>query len=164
MRIPNLITGRTARLPGDWNQPREPAGERQRATDHGSLSRGEPSDRPRAARQFTIRISDWMPTPLNRLMGQHWAKAGRQKKADLHVLVAHQTAIPPATGKRSVEVLVVLPKGRRAVDPDALWKSLLDACVKCGLLVNDSRHWVVPQSVQFARGEKLATYLTFTDL
>lgn len=160
-----LITGKTAKLPGDWKQPREPAGERPSAAAPGPLSPQEPSDRPRAASTYTIRIPGWMPTPLNRLMAQHWAKAARLKKADAAILFtyADQYAIPRATGKRSVELLVVLPPRQRAPDPDALWKSLLDAAVHAGLLVNDSHHWVEAAPVQFARGDKLTTYLTLTD-
>jgi len=103
-----------------------------------------------------------MPTPLNKLLGGHWARGHRAKKQDAARL-SHEVAIqgiPAAREKRAVSLLIVLPKGRRAPDPDAFWKSTLDALVQAGALVNDSSRWIELGPVEFARGERLATYLT----
>lgn len=112
-----------------------------------------------------MRILDWMPTPLNRLLG-HWAVANRKKTGDyLRVLEeALRQHIPSAVGKRRVSVLVVLPKGQRATDPDSLSKSLLDALTRAKLLRNDSHLWCDPEPARFARGDRLCTYVTLENI
>ena len=111
-------------------------------------------------------IRDWMPTPLNKLLGSHWAARGRMKRHDADVLAFEMARqhIPVARTKLRLSVLIVLPKGKRACDPDAIQKSLADAATKCGMLRNDSHLWVEHQPVQFARGERLTTYLTLEAL
>jgi Holliday junction resolvase RusA-like endonuclease len=113
-----------------------------------------------------MRILDWMPTPLNRLLGQHWGKANRCTRDDAaEIRIAmEQQHVPPATTKRRLTVLVVLPPKRRAPDPDALTKSLADALVHAGALHNDSHLWVEHGPVQFARGQRLTTYVTLETL
>lgn len=156
-----IITG-SARLPGDLKSCPRPAGEPS-GENHGMLNLSVPQDSdPRPGACWTMRIVDWMPTPLNKLLGSHWAAAARMKKRDADVLWQEMVRqhIPVARTKLRLSVLIVLPKGKRAVDPDAITKSLADAAVKCGILRNDSHLWVEHRPVEFARGERLATYLT----
>jgi Holliday junction resolvase RusA-like endonuclease len=114
----------------------------------------------------TLMIPGWMPVPLNKMLGHHWGTATKHKRADRLVVKAAVLAyhVPRAEVRRRVTVLVVLPKGKRAPDPDALYKSLLDAMVEAGALVNDSYRWVVADPVEFARGDKLTTFVTLEDV
>lgn len=91
---------------------------------------------------------------LNELLG-HWAKAARLKKRDRQwiALESRNQEIPLATGKRRVSLVVVLgPRQRRPMDPDALWKSLLDSCVHAGLLLDDGPRWCILGTVDYERG------------
>lgn len=99
-----------------------------------------------------MRIPHWHPTPLNKLLG-HWSQAHKQKKADREIIQAYAAiyGMREATGKRRVTLTVLLPKGKRATDPDSMHKSLLDGLVHAKLLVNDSLRWVELPPVQFAR-------------
>lgn len=115
---------------------------------------------------YTLLVPGWLPTPLNKLLHCHWGKQSRQKKHDADVLGTALLAygVPPATCKRRVDLLVVLPAGQRKTDVDSLHKSLLDGLVRNGGLVNDSPEWVQIAPVSWARGERLCTVLTLEDL
>lgn len=110
----------------------------------------------------TIHILDWHPTPLNKLLG-HWARSSKLKKLDRGVIAYYFADIPKAAGKRRVSLEIVLGKGQRACDPDAYWKSLLDALVHAGQLVNDSPKWVELAPVKFSRSIAGAT-ITLEDI
>lgn len=150
---PGLKSGVTARLPGDLAvrpscPPTRPA-----------APNGSPAS-------WTIRIPDWWPTPLNQLINRHHMAAHRLKKTDAQLLqrMAQCQGVPAATGKRRVSLVIILPPRRRAPDPDAFWKSLLDGLVRAGLLRNDSQHWVECSPVEFARGQRLCSYVTLEDI
>lgn len=115
---------------------------------------------------WTLEIPGWMPCPLNTLIGCHWGTASKRKAKDVSVISDALTlyGVPEARVKRSVRLLVVLPKGKRATDPDSLFKSLCDALVRCKALVNDSSRWVEIEQPRFARGEELTTFLTLEDM
>jgi hypothetical protein len=104
-----------------------------------------------------IKIEGYHPTPLNKLLGAHWATATRLKKQDKVEVRYASNHIPKATTKRRVELIIELGKGQRACDPDAYYKSLGDALVAAGLLVNDSHKWVEWMPVKFERGKKKTT-------
>lgn len=114
----------------------------------------------------TITIPNWTPTPLNKLLGSHWRKASRMKQADAQMIgvYGHKAKVPKASVRRCVGLIITLPKGKRACDPDAYWKSLNDALVKLGYLVNDSHKWVEIEPVKFERGMVLSTTITLTDI
>lgn len=101
-----------------------------------------------------LKIDHWAPTPLNKLLNAHWAERNRMKRAD-HDMVyyaAKEANIPKATGKRRVMLTIILKPRQRATDPDSPQKSLGDALVKAGLLLNDSHLWVEWEPVRFERG------------
>lgn len=101
----------------------------------------------------TLKIPQWHPTRLNQLVNNHWAVAGRLKADDKAMVIAYanEQSIPRATCKRLVTLSLTMQKGQRAGDPDAYWKSLLDALVNACLLVNDSRKWAELAPVEFIR-------------
>ncbi len=110
-----------------------------------------------------ITVKNWVPTPLNRLMTCHWANAGRLKKLDLMVLQVASNGLPRAAGKRRVRMTVTLSKYQRAPDPDALWKTTLDALVHARMLINDSHLWCELDPVEFMRGTEQATTILLMD-
>ena len=70
---------------------------------------------------WTIDLPGFVPCPVNRLLNNHWAEAGRLKKHDREVISAACLAyeVQPAQTRRKVSLLVVWPKGKRSVDKDA---------------------------------------------
>jgi hypothetical protein len=156
-----IITG-SARLPGDLKTTPRPAGEPSGLSPEVLNLSASRDSNPRPGASWTMRIFDWIPTPLNELMGRHWGVAARLKAddaAEIRIAMVNQH-IPVAQTKLRLSVLIVLPKGKRAVDPDSIQKSLCDALVQAGALKNDSHLWVEHQPVQFARGQRLTTYVT----
>lgn len=113
-------------------------------------------------------IPGWLPCSLNKLLGSHWAKAGRMKAADREQIAAAVKVygIPVAQCKRRIDVTYILPPGKRASDPDSQYKSLLDALVHAGALRNDSHVWAEPRTPRVARGpaEAAGTLVLLEDL
>lgn len=98
-------------------------------------------------------IPSWHPAPLNKLKG-HWGIGHKLKKADREMVAmyARLMSVPKATGKRRVLLTIILAPGKRGCDPDAYWKSLLDALVQAGLLIGDNPNGVELPPVIFERG------------
>lgn len=117
--------------------------------------------------RYVIEIPYWHPAKINQLYSGHWAKRAKLKKADVEMVGAYvrvQHVSWKAVSKRRVDLTITLKKGQRAGDPDAYWKSLLDALVACGALVDDNRQWCEVTPVQFIRGERMATKITLEDM
>lgn len=114
----------------------------------------------------TLTLEKFHPARLNQLLGRHWGAAARLKRRDrdLVYLEALRQGVPPARGRRRVSLLVTLGPKQRAGDPDAYWKSLLDALTHAGLLLDDNRQGVELGDVAFARGACRRTEVTLTDL
>lgn len=136
-----------------------------------------------------IHIEAWRPALLNELVGRDAHAIHRIKKRDRKIVAQYATlfnvprvGLPPET-RRQAEALGIahriedLAGRRRRValeiadrystfpDDDAPWKSLLDALVQCGLLVDDSREWcetVNPPT--YRRARKRSTVITLEDL
>ena len=104
-----------------------------------------------------IKIHDWHPASLNKLVNSHFMVAHKLKKQDKVEVRYASNHIPKATVKRRVELIIELGKGQRACDPDAYFKRLGDALVNAGLLVNDSHKWVEWSPVQYVRAKKSTT-------
>ncbi len=115
---------------------------------------------------FVLFVEGWIPATLNSLMRGHWSKGHRLKRSDRQVigLAARLAGVPRATNRRRVNLRVTLERGKRAPDPDALWKSTLDALVHAGALRNDSAAWCVPGEVTFGRGPRRATRIELEDV
>ena len=112
----------------------------------------------------TVRIPHWHPARVNQLLGGHWAKAARLKKADRLTLFLAFQKTPRATGRRRVSFTITLGPRMRAPDPDAFFKSLLDGLVRCGMLTDDNRQGVELRMPEFDRGPVKATTITLEDL
>ena len=116
-----------------------------------------------------IVIPDWRPATLNELLsGRTWHKAARLKRADRDTVAVYANLSGVRAGmerrKRRVDVLVRPAIGRRKADRDAYWKSLLDALVHAGLLVDDADRWCVPGDVEHTLKGPPRTEITLTDL
>lgn len=98
-----------------------------------------------------IYIPRWHPATLNSLLKNRWA-ASRLKRADREMLWAYSVGKSKAIGMRRVELTIILRRGQRAADPDAQWKSLLDALKHAGLLLEDNRQNVELAPVSYERG------------
>lgn len=108
-----------------------------------------------AATMQSLWLDSWHPVLLNRIANQHWAVRRKRKAADAaHIALAWKLyGGRPATGARQLDLHIMLRKGQRAGDQDAYWKSLKDALVHCGALVDDNRQWCRDGMVTFSRGE-----------
>ena len=121
----------------------------------------------------------WLPghtTPLNELMGHPmkraklkrrdrefvatWARASRIPTAKMAI---HAHALTPDQ-KRRVSLLVILAPGQRGPDKDCWHKSLCDALVHAGLIVDDSPRWCELGPVEYARGEQAAMIVRLEDV
>lgn len=98
-----------------------------------------------------ITIPAWNPTPLNKLMQGHWRAYG-MKKRDRRIIAEASIGLPKAKEKRRVTLIIGLAKGQRKCDPDAYWKTTLDALVNCEMLAGDSDNWVELNPVKYERG------------
>jgi len=112
-----------------------------------------------------LTIHGWIPARLNALIGNR-RKAGRLKRADRQrvAVEAMFQAIPKATGRRRVTIEITFGKGVRSGDPDAYFKSTLDALVHAGLLVGDTIRGVEIATPVFRRGEKSLTVIRLEDV
>lgn len=117
------------------------------------------------ANEWTFRVPDWCPTPLNKILyGKHWTTGAKHKKSDAEIVAHYGRSVPKASQKRAVSLHVVFPPGKRMPDVDAYAKSLLDCLVHCGLLVNDSAAWCVLNPVAYSRGQALVSFVTVEDV
>jgi len=105
-----------------------------------------------------------VPATLNSLL-VHWAERGRLKRLDRQVIyfAAREAGVPRATGRRRVSLdMTGWPRGKMP-DPDAFWKSTLDALVAAGMLVDDDSKGVQLGTVTMSRGVP-RTLITLEDL
>lgn len=120
---------------------------------------------PRMPGVYRLTIPGWHPTKLNELLRGRWV-AAKLKKRDREIIGtnARWANVSRATSPRRVHLAITLGKGQRAGDPDAYWKSLLDALVHCGLLIDDNRQHVVLDPVEFVRGVEPETTIELFDI
>jgi len=105
-----------------------------------------------------------VPVALNALFC-HWAERSRLKRIDRQViyLAAREAGVPRAPGRRRVSLDVRGWPGGRMPDPDAFWKSVLDALVAAGMLTDDDQAGVEMGHVILSRGGP-RTIITLEDL
>lgn len=114
---------------------------------------------------YRVVIPGWHPTSTNSLIG-HPMAAYRRKKRDAYQIWSAQLVhrVPPARGKRSLRLTIVLGRGQHAKDPDNYWKSLLDAATKAGWILDDRRQCVETPAVAFERSNRPATVIELEDI
>ena len=112
-----------------------------------------------------VTVPGWRPATINALTkrGNHFS-ASRLKEWDRIAVAVSSILIPKAIRRRRVSVEVTMAGRMKPVDPDAIWKSLLDALVAAGLLVDDSANWVELGPFTQVRGAMKATRITLEDM
>jgi hypothetical protein len=115
---------------------------------------------------YRIAIPDWRPTPDNKLSHTHWAKAKKRKDTDREMVAAYALIADamPATGKRRVQLEISLVGRQQETDPYAYAKSLLDALVKCRMLIDDKAEFVEWVPAVYSRGTRSEAVIVLTDL
>lgn len=123
---------------------------------------------PPPGRRHAFTVWDWRPATVNELTkrGNHFSAARRKKSDREAVALAAENSglVPLATTRRRVSVEVTLAGRMRRVDPDAIWKSLLDALVAAQLLVDDSASWVELGEFTQVPGPRKATKIILEDM
>ena len=115
---------------------------------------------------YRLRIERWSPALLNDLRG-HWAKAHRLKTIDRNMVMGYckLNRIPLANGPRIVRLTITLcPAQHVAPDPDAFWKSTLDALVHADMLIDDCGQYCQCDGVRFEKGPERATLIELEEL
>ena len=105
-----------------------------------------------------------LPLSGNKYARTHWANRARELREITNELgwLANAERIPAATGKRWVRITLHKSMRSRVTDDpanrDSRAKNILDACVKLGLLVDDSDQWLEWAGV--IEGERMAQVCT----
>lgn len=110
-----------------------------------------------------LRLPGFIPTTVNELM-RSVGKRIRAKRGDRDLVIFYSRlqGIPAAQGKRRVDVTITKPNGKFP-DPDAIFKSLLDALVHARMLLDDDAEHVVLGPITFERGER-STLVVLEDI
>jgi Holliday junction resolvase RusA-like endonuclease len=114
----------------------------------------------------TLTLHNYHPPTINELLSGHWSKGARLKKRCVGIVWAScvEQKLTKATGKRMVAIEITTNKAGRRADPDAYYKSTLDALVKCGMLVDDSSQWCEHAQTLVRFGDKNETVILLTDI
>lgn len=111
-------------------------------------------------------IPRWVPATLNKYVGRHWSRMARLKAMDRDMVSAYtrmaRCAVAVKRRRYSVVITVATRRGRLP-DPDGYLKSLLDALVNAGLLVDDSQDWCEHGGIEIRRGVEASTVIMLED-
>lgn len=115
--------------------------------------------------RHVIYIPNWHPASVNKLMG-HWASASKIKNADMQMMAMYalKAKVPPADGKRRLEITLKINTAGRTPDPDNFYKSVCDGLKRCGYIKDDSGTWLEITPTKFERGKDMATILILEDM
>lgn len=113
-----------------------------------------------------IKIPDWRPTRDNELLNCHWRIKHKRKTDDAAMVMMYAIVanVMPATGKRRVSLEIVLKGRQKTTDEWAYHKSLMDALVKCRMLVDDSPQFVAWGGTTYSRGGEAGTTIILEDM
>jgi hypothetical protein len=116
----------------------------------------------------TIHIPNWLPTSDNKLSGCHWNSARTRKIGDMNMIAdcVYKLGIPKAQGKRMVEIVLTIGKGKRGrrPDPTNFYKSVMDALVQIDQLIDDNSEYMSHLPTRIEKGEITSTTIYLTDL
>lgn len=113
----------------------------------------------------TLHLYGYHPPTVNELLG-NWRAACRRKKKCVEVVWKSclEQKLVKASGKRMVSIIITTAKRGRKADPDAYYKSTLDALVKCSMLIDDSSKWCEHSQTMITTGDKNLTTIILTDI
>jgi hypothetical protein len=115
---------------------------------------------------YRVPVPGWHPATMTELIQRGVRARVRAKKRDRKVIADYlvlAARVPAAAGRRRVTLELVYPPGRTRRDEDGCWKSLLDALVWNGLLVDDGPAWVECLPVAYSEGPGRAAVITLED-
>jgi hypothetical protein len=117
-------------------------------------------------KSWSVEIEKWHPTSVNKLLGRHHMSRHKIKQGDMQMIGVYfyNAKVPKATGRRHVAMDIYKSGGGRAPDPDNLFKSVLDALVKLGYLLDDSSKYLTSSWPEIYRAKQKKTVITITDL
>ena len=118
---------------------------------------------------YKLRIENWSPAPLNKLMRGTLHTRIRLERIDRNMINGISLPLQPgylgaAGAGREVSLRITLPPRGREADVDALWKSTLDGLVHAGMLVDDHRQYCKLGEVTYDHGPERETVIELTDL
>lgn len=113
---------------------------------------------------YTLVIPNWKPISVNALTRTVKDRI-RLKRFDREMIVAYawRQRLAPAEGRRRVSARFVVYSGPLP-DSHNLMKSLLDALVHAGLLLDDSDQWLELGPWMCEHGDEPRTEITLEDL
>jgi Holliday junction resolvase RusA-like endonuclease len=113
---------------------------------------------------YRLEILNWHPASANMLDRNRWVRYSC-KKRDAKMVRGYALAgqVPPATCKRRVSVTLEYSTRRWHMDPENAQKSLLDALVNVGLLVDDNQKWKEMGVWESVRTGRAATVIVLED-
>lgn len=114
---------------------------------------------------YIFHIPGWHAATVNQLLAKgKWAWTLKKKDREMVAWYVKMARIPPATGKRRLSLTLIMGHRMRTPDPDGVFKSLLDALVKCGALLDDRKECLELMPVAFERAKVKATRVELEDL
>lgn len=89
-------------------------------------------------------VPDWLPMSMNDLIKNSWNTYAGERRWIQHYLSTHYREVPPAMGKRAIEMMVVKSSGQYDDEPnlDGRSKATVDAMKKLGMVRDDNRKWL----------------------
>lgn len=104
---------------------------------------------------WEILIPDWLPSAMNSLMRNSWDSYMGERRFVQRYLSDNHRDIPPAMGKRAVQMVIIKTTGQWDDEPnlDARSKATLDAMTKLAILRDDNRKWLEWHHVQEVHGD-----------
>lgn len=113
---------------------------------------------------WRVTVAGWHPASDNvRAKGLwRWIAAKGRDRAVVRACLVEVAGVPRATGRRRLSAWVT--KRGPLLDGPNLLKSLCDACVDAGLLVDDGPAWAEVVVPVVARGDRVETVILLEDI
>lgn len=107
-----------------------------------------------AGRGWEILIADWLPSSMNSLLRNSWSSYMGERRFIQRYLSDNYRHIPPAMGKRGIQIVIIKTSGQWDDEPnlDGRSKATLDAMTKLAMLRDDSRRFLEWHHVQEVHG------------
>jgi hypothetical protein len=103
---------------------------------------------------WEILIADWLPSSFNSLLRNSWTTYVGERRFIQRYLSDNYREIPPAMGKREIQIVIIKTSGQWDDEPnlDGRSKATLDAMTKLAMLRDDNRKWLKWNHVQEVHG------------
>lgn len=114
--------------------------------------------------RWSVKVMNWCPTSDNmRAKGlKRWIRGKAADREVIRTWLVEFARVPRAAGKRRLSVHI--EKRGPMIDPSNTNKSVRDALVNCGLLVNDNPEWLEAAEPTAVPGKVSSTTIILEDL